>query len=184
MTEWKQVKGHEGYEVSSDGRVRTNKRIPKILKHNGKGYRLGNSLVSTSTLMRTHFPYEWLSQLDDDEEAAPIKDFDAYYITNKGRIFSMASYRWLTPDKVKSKEYYWKVLLHQDNRRKDVLVHQLVGRHFLEYKEGLCVLHKNEALPYPNINFATNLWLGTIKENNDDKIEKGRHRYGCRYWNK
>jgi hypothetical protein len=59
------------------------------------------------------------------------------------------------------------------------LVYQLVGRNFLnDYKNGMQILHKNENLNYPNINFLDNLYVGTQKDNIIDKNIKNRGRYG------
>ena len=128
----------------------------------------GQKKVSPSTLMRTFFPYEWIKDLDDDEEVRPIKEHPSYFITTKGRVFSWKTYSWLVPNN--HSYYYWCVVLDG----KTTNIHKLVGRHFLPWEEGLCVLHKNEELPFPEINFLSNLWVGTMKENNDDKMEKGR----------
>ena len=134
------------------------------LKHPG-----GTKKVSPSTLMRTFFPYEWIKDLDDDEEVRPIKGHPDFFITTKGKVFSWRSYSWLQPHP--QLPYYWSVGLGKKRR----LVHQLVGRNFFpEWKEGLWVLHKDEELPFPEINFLSNLWVGTQEDNERDKRDKGR----------
>ena len=52
-----------------------------------------------------------------------------------------------------------------------------MGRNFLPWKDGLFVLHKKETLPYPQINYLNNLWIGTKKDNSIDREEKNRGRW-------
>ena len=197
MEVWKPIKGWEGYEVSNLGNVISYKRkTPKLLTRKF-GYKNGSPYYSfqvpktrrerklfISTLMREHFPYEWIKELDDDEEVRPIRGFPGYYITNKGRVWTMTQQRWLSISKDKNpntSSYYWIVgLVGPDGKVRVKNIHQLVGRSFLLWEEGLCVLHKDEELPFPEINFLSNLWLGTYDDNNKDKMRKGRGRGGTK----
>ena len=43
-----------------------------------------------------------------------------------------------------------------------------------EYEEGMLILHKDEALPFPEINYVENLWCGTQSDNRKDCVKKGR----------
>ena len=196
MEVWKPIKGWEGYEVSNLGNVISYKRkTPRLLTRmfgykdgGGPHYKVWDTEMKRerklfiSTLMKEHFPYEWIKNLDDDEEVRPIRGFPGYYITNKGRVWTMTQQRWLSISKDKSpntSSYYWDVgLVGPDGKVKVKNVHQLVGRSFLPWEEGLCVLHKEEDLPFPEINFLSNLWLGTYDDNNKDKVRKGRARGG------
>ena len=72
--------------------------------------------------------------------------------------------------------YTWEIKLWKDGKNHSTHIHTLVGRHFCEdYKQGLFILHKDETLPYPQINYLPNLFVGTQKDNVDDKFAKGRH---------
>jgi len=111
----------------------------------------------------------WFMNLQEGEVALPIEGFPEYLITNRGRVWSNISDRWLKPGKFNL--YYHRV--NMGGRLQ--LLHTLVGRHFLpEYEEGLCILHKDETLPYPNVNFVENLWVGTHQQNAEDRERKGR----------
>jgi hypothetical protein len=121
--------------------------------------------------------YGWIQFLLDEEIAKPIKNCPGYFITNLGRIWSNRKKKWLKP--TKSKKYYWAVTLRdQENKRIGFKVHVLVGRHFLpEYKKDLFILHKDENLPFPDINFLNNLWVGTNKDNIIDMYNKNRYNF-------
>lgn len=118
--------------------------------------------------------YNFIHQLENDEECKELKDYPGYFITTKGRVWSSVKGkgRWLS--QYKQSQYYWGVMFGGKSRG-NKLVHQLVGRNFLkEYKDGLNILHKDEALDYPNINFLDNLYVGTAKDNVIDKHIKNR----------
>jgi hypothetical protein len=145
--------------------------------------------------MHSMSEYEFIKYLEDNEEAKPIINFPGYFITNKGRVWSNRGKgnrsKWLTP--TKSKRYYWCVTLYDiNNKRKGLKIHTLVGRHFLnEYKSGLFILHKNENLNYPEINYLKNLWVGTNRDNIIDMYSKNRYivnvelrkQIGKNWWN-
>lgn len=121
--------------------------------------------------------YEWISQLGDDETATPIRHHSGYFVTDKGRVYSTISNRWLkdllmTATKRRPNPYTYQVKLDGYSTH----IHTLVGRHFCEgYQPGLNILHKDETLPYPQINYADNLYIGTQADNNRDKFQKKRH---------
>ena len=121
--------------------------------------------------------YNFIHQLEDDEECKELKDYPGYFITTKGRVWSSVkgNGRWLR--QYKQGQYYWGVMIGGRNGG-NKLIHQLVGRNFLkEYKNGMHILHKDENLNYPEINFANNLYVGTQKDNIIDKNLKNRGRY-------
>jgi hypothetical protein len=161
------------YSVSNTGEVRNNK-TGRLLKYSKFGYYyIGDDRISKRQLMKDYFKFEFIKDLQDDEECKPIIDYDGYYITNKGRIFSMKSYSWLKP-RYKPNTYYYEVNLYNDKPHV-WLVHQIVGKHFLEgWCKSLDVCHTDENLPENLINCVDNLWLGTRKQNIDDAIAKGR----------
>jgi len=177
MMEWKRVKGWESYEVSNTGELRGKRGLLTLSKlTRGYGYHIcengKKSILTKSSLMREHFPYEWIKNLDDDEEVKPIRGCPGYYITTKGRVWSDKTYDFLTPSPQGS--YYWVVRCWNGTKWEKCYIHQLVGRHFLPWEEGLCVLHKDEELPFPEINFLSNFFLGTMEDNSKDNRNKNR----------
>ena len=128
--------------------------------------------------------YSWIRELDDDEECKPIRNHPGYFITNKGRVFSTkraCSGKWrgeYSPGKwlriSPSHSYYYNVNLGYGKCYK---VHKLVGEHFcvpynISYDE---IGHLNETLPFPQINYASNLKPMTLSENRKDAFAKGRN---------
>jgi len=111
--------------------------------------------------------------LQEGEVALPIEGFPEYFITNRGRVWSNMSNRWLTPSPWR--RYYYGIIMRKEGKTYARNIHRLVGTHFLpEYKEGLWILHKDETLPYPDIHFVENLWVGTSQQNVIDRDRKGR----------
>ena len=95
-----------------------------------------------------------------------------YYITSRGRCWNDRKKKWM-PFRQDTKtsrpwgQYYYRNWLG--------CAHTLVGRAFLEeYQEGMFILHKDETLPYPEINHIENLWAGTHSQNMKDMWDKGR----------
>lgn len=187
MVVWKPVKGFEHYEISNEGKVRhgTTKRHLKGRTHSqGLSYRLtspDDGIGSTpicdralSRLMRENWRYEWIKELDDDEVVKPVQGKPSYYITSKARLFSLNKYDWVVPKPHKNDERYETYV--RINRQINVLS-RLVGKHFLaDFDESLFVLHKDEDLPFPNVHFPSNLFMGTIHDNSMDMVRKGRSR--------
>ena len=175
MIEWKVIEECPCYSVSNEGQVR-NDRTGHILKpSNNKqrfdltqnGKRLGNPTLYR--LMGKYWKFEWIKELDDDEECKPMIGHPDYYITNKARVYSLTSRKWLAPHN--TNHYYHCVVLEEKCKS----LSREVGRHFLsDFEEELDVLHENEKLPYPEIHYAGNLWMGTKSENTQDMITKGR----------
>ena len=122
--------------------------------------------------------YEWIKHLKDDETAKPIKGFPGYFITDKGRVYSNHSGKFLksclmSKTKRRPNPYTHQIKL---GHKVSTHIHTLVGRHFLsDYEEGLLILHKDETLPFPETHYVENLFCGTQKDNVKDKFEKGRH---------
>ncbi len=138
---------------------------------NGEKFRWGRSIPS---LMNETFPYWWIETLEDDEEVKPVKGYSGYFITNKGRLYSTHTNQWMKP-KLKPPYYYSVWLFYSTGEKLHTYLHTLVGKHFLpEWEEGLFVLHKDETIPYPEINYPSNLWIGDGVDNNRDRCEKGR----------
>ena len=122
--------------------------------------------------------YEWISELEDGEEAKPIRGFPGHFITNKGRVRGLT--KWRTPrlrqqtDRCKN-PYTYEIKLKTEEGLHTTTIHRLVGTHFIDgYVEGN-ILHKDETLPFPIINYPDNLFIGSQKDNNLDKFQKGRH---------
>jgi hypothetical protein len=186
MNIWKPVRGFFPYEVSNEGVVR-NPETGKLSiwkNHNGSEcIYLNRKTITLTKLMRENYPYEWIKELEEGEEVKPLKEYPGYYITSYGRVWGMKQYRFLTPNKVIHKQHtnnpYWKLGISISGKVKYYQLHTLVGRYFLpEYREGLCILHKEETLSYPEINYVENLWVGTKEDNNKDRDIKGRVKRG------
>ena len=129
-------------------------------------------VLTPSKIMRENWKFDFIKDLEDGEECKEMTDFSGYYITNRGRVFSMRTYSWLTPTNFNS--YYYNVGLGKKVGK--VVLHTLVGRHFLhDWKPGLDVCHYDEELSFPQINWVENLWSGTRSENLKDSYDKGRH---------
>jgi len=184
MSIWKPIPSLENrYEINLLGEVRiTRNKKPLKLDKNGRynsswglGYgggkhRWGRSINS---LLNEVFPFWWIRELDDDEECREVRNFPGYWITNRGRIYSSYHNKWLYGRR--GKYYHYELSLYRDNKKYKQYIHTLVGRNFLpEYQEGLFILHRDETLPYPEINFPTNLWVGDDGDNNRDRCIKGR----------
>lgn len=168
LTEWRQLPMAPSYICNREGVV---KRFGKVVKHQLKSYRLcenGNYIFTTvAKVIENAFPFHWIEDLDDDEECKKVYGHPNYYITTKGRVYSLKKGQWLKP----SNDYYQSLKI--DDVRHGTST--LVGRTFLpDYKEGLVIMHKNENLPQPEINYLSNLEVGTHRDNIDDMIQKGR----------
>jgi hypothetical protein len=185
MKTWKPISSLEDrYEIcleTKEVRIVKNKKLLKLNKQgyynsswglgfSGKKYRWGRSVNS---LMDEVFPFWWIQKLNEDEECTEIKNFSGYYITNQGKIYSIYAHKW-TEGKYKF-PYYYSVELYKNGIKFKQHIHTLIGRHFLkEYQKGMLILHKDETLPYPQINYPDNLWVGNCKDNNVDRCKKGR----------
>lgn len=136
--------------------------------------------------------YEFIKHLEEGEECRELKQYPGYYITTRGRVWSARSSRFLTPQKQKTyadkrrgykppahNRYFYSVcIMVGGGKYVAPRIHTLVGRAFLpEYREGLFILHKEETLPYPQINYVENLWVGNNKDNMEDMWRKGRRKY-------
>lgn len=168
--EWKPYKGDKPWiKVSNLGRTYSSRGGGKLLGERGLPEK-------PLQLIKTHFPWDWIKNLEDGEECCEIKGSPGYFITNRGRVFSFHGQKWkkLRRHHNKSCFYYWSVKLPG---RSYVMNHTLVGRHFLDWEEELLVLHKEETLSPPEVYSVENLWLGTSKDNSLDRERKGRGRW-------
>ena len=103
-----------------------------------------------------------------------------YFITNYGRFIAKVRnpskwckhpIKFLTQTSIKRNDYHRQVRLPDGT----VDVSREVGKHFLkEFREDLCVCHRDEDLPEHLVNSVWNLWMGTIGENTKDAYDKGR----------
>ena len=183
---WKPLKGNAFYEINIEGEVRraSSKRHLKLIA-SGNGRGIGNywlkgngktRVVSKPTLLNENYPYYFIKDLDDDEGCKPFKSADGYYITNKGRVFSTYSGRWLTPyyENRDDIDYYYSVGIQNKRYR----LHTEVGKHFLVgYNHTLDVAHIDENLPAPEIYSVSNLRLLSRGDNIKESITKGRSVY-------
>ncbi len=179
---YKDIPSFPGYKISKEGVVigkRGNKLEDRsvggettcvILRINGKRVRR----TLHSLLLETWCVEVWKKDLEPDEEWKVINGYDDYIITTKGRVWSKKTSRWMKPTPV-SGTYYWTTGLRKNNKNHTTKIHMIVGRNFLpDYKEGLDILHREEELPFPEINYVDNLWVGTDIENHYDRAKKGR----------
>jgi len=185
VMEWKTISSLEGrYEINLLGEVRRTKD-KKPMKLNSQGcynsswglgydggkHRWGRS---KNSLLDECFPFWWIRDLEDGEEVKPIRGFPGYYITNRGKLYSTKNHHCWLEGKPKP-PYYYITHLYRDGKKTKQHIHTLVGRHFLpDWKEGLFILHREETLSYPEINFPENLWVGTQRDNVMDGVMKGR----------
>lgn len=175
------IKGSGGYSLSNMGECFS--PYGKKLKLDTSGgydtYTLikegKRNKVSVSKLMRETYPYEWIKYLQEGEEVKPLKEYPGYFITTRGRVWSSMRWNFLTLNS--TDKYYYSMRI---GGREGITynIHTLVGRNFLpEYREGLLILHKEETLSYPEINYVENLWVGTKKDNSVDMYRKGREKH-------
>jgi len=103
----------------------------------------------------------------------PLRDWPDYSITPEGQVWSHKRNKWLSI--FPKKHYYHAVKLSHNGVSKQFLIHTLVGRTFLPYVEGAKILHRDETLPFPDIHYLSNLWVGSMKDNSEDMVAKGRY---------
>lgn len=180
MTEvWKPIKENPLYFCSNLGNMKRGNNLLIPTNGGGKTYRIivnGKRMVySIVKIMREYFPYEWIKYLQDDEEVKKIKGYSGYFITTKGRVWSLWSNDWVKSHRTKLKDrenYYESIGLSGDTRH----IHTIVGRNFLsDYKEGKIIMHKDETLPFPEVSYLENLKVGDLSDNMKDMWDKGRH---------
>lgn len=180
MTDWKTIKSHPKFLISNEGAVCKASGDP--VKPDVRGTRhyfylgeMSGQRYPLSTLMKENWRYEWIKDLEDDEEAKEVIGFPGYFITNKARIYSEKTNQWLLksePGRFKDKEIPHVVVTLKGNQ---MSLSRLVGKHFLpDFDENLQVLHTNEKLPWPEVNYANNLHMGTQSTNIEECSKKGR----------
>lgn len=177
--EFKEIPSCPGYSISRDGVVINSKgfKMKSIMRCKAKSsvqFKL-NKVTRTvkSLLAETWLIDGWKDQLDPGEEWKEVDGYDNYIITSKGKVWNRSRYVWLRP--IRCHSYYWRICLSKNGRTINHTLHTLLGRHFLEdYREGLYILHKDETLAFPQINYIDNLFVGTPEDNTQDMIKKGR----------
>ena len=98
-----------------------------------------------------------------------------YYISNLGNVRGPRG-----PLKVHTyhhpPHYYHFANVGGRNHQLTAFIHRWVGRLFLEgYKDGDFICHKDETLPFPEVHYVDNLYLGDYTTNNRDTVNKCRH---------
>ena len=182
IMEFKEIPSAPGYSISREGVVKGT-RDNVLSEHTT--YKTGGIVTVRvnkkrkqrsvrSLLAETWFIDAWKDQLESDEQWKEVNGFPDYVITSKGRVWSKKTNAWIHPWNRKN-TYYWMIDLCRNGSRTTCNVHILVGRHFLDdYRDGLCILHIDENLSFPEINYVDNFRVGTHAQNMADKIQKGR----------
>jgi hypothetical protein len=130
--------------------------------------------------------YSILHHIKEDEECKEmLPDYPGFFVTTRGRVWIEKKKRWASTSEEKTyhdkrrenpprnKRYYTRVNIGKYSTR----MHILVGRYFLsEYKTGKFILHKDETLPYPKINYIENIRVGDNSSNMKDMWDKGRRK--------
>jgi hypothetical protein len=128
--------------------------------------------------------YDIVQYLEDGEECKEmLPEYPGYFITTRGRVWIEKKNRWASINQEKTyrdkrrknppsnKKYYSRVNINKTSTR----IHILVGRYFLpEYQKGKFILHRDETISYPEINYLKNLWIGTNSDNMKDMWKKRR----------
>lgn len=129
------------------------------------------------TILLEVSPHYWIYQLNEGEEVKPIKGYPGYWITTWGRVFTTRNKHKFINLHYKPPYYYQLGIYTPDGKSVSTFSHILVGRNYLpEWEEGMCILHKDETLPYPLINHPSNLWVGSKVDNVKDMDGKGRRK--------
>ena len=121
--------------------------------------------------------FSWIKDLEDGETATPIKGFPRYYVTSYGKVYSahFKKVKQLKQYVTSAGSYYRAVMLRSNGKYTCINVHTLVGRNLLpNYREGMYILHRDETLPQPQVNYLSNLWVGDSGDNQRDAYAKGR----------
>ena len=169
LNDWTPFPSLPNYEANSEGVVRrvSDGFIKKYThSHGARLMSIGGKSYNFAKVMRECHPTAFHRDLLEGELVAHWRDW--YHITSLGRCFSTRGWNWLSPIKPNS-SYYWRYNLHPI-----VDIHLMVGRSFLNYEEGLEVMHIDETLPAPEIYQLSNLRLGTHYDNMKDAANKGR----------
>ena len=137
--------------------------------------------------MNDHFISQYLEDGEKCKEMLP--NHPGFFITTRGRVWIEKKKRWASTSQEKTyhdkrrknfpsnTRYYSKVNIGKTCTR----IHILVGRYFLpEYETGKFILHKDETLLYPEINYVENLWVGDNSDNMKDMWGKKRRKSNFR----
>jgi hypothetical protein len=168
---WVPVKSHPLYEVSNLGRVRNittgdYKRTKPTALLMKEGQRQSVSW-SYYRLMKEHFPYEWIKELEDDEECKEHSTHKGYFITTQGRVFSLHSYKWCKVGLVKNFPYP-RITIHSAPK----LIHILLAETFIPNPHNHPdVLHQNDVKTDYRL---SNLRWGNDVMNWEDALRNGR----------
>ena len=168
--EWRSIKNLPDYQLSNLGNVNVLKG--KFSKNDGMYSFLSEGrtiYIPIQRLMRDTWKFEWIKDLDEDEEVKPFLDLKGYYITNKAKIFDLYNYRWLSSSGRSPYHLYFVI--------KDITykTHKEVGRHFLPgCEDGEHIKFIDDSIPFPQINFISNLEIGQppVFEIEEFKYEK------------
>ena len=99
----------------------------------------------------------------------PIKDFPSYYVSNRGRVYSAKSKKYLSPQ-VHKQGYLW-VNIRNNGKTFHPMIHSLVAKSFIPNPYGFTTVnHKNGIKSDNNVE---NLEWNTQRQNNIHAYKNG-----------
>jgi hypothetical protein len=117
--------------------------------------------------------------MGDKEEWKPVPDWENLYeVSDKGRVRSLRSGKFMTQHRQDKKNEHRKVRLSRDGKGTTKRVHQLVMLAFVGHpKPGQIVRHLDDN---PLNNLLSNLVYGTKSDNSYDSVRNGKHTWASR----
>lgn len=103
----------------------------------------------------------------DWKELNPVPEFDGYFITQKGKLFSVTE---LTP--FEDEDGYVRVNMYRNGKIKRPAVHNLLAKTFLPLPKAEQTLVRHLDGNKKNLDLANLAW-GTQKDNGEDKARHG-----------
>lgn len=176
---FRQIKGYEEYYVSRDGQVYS-ARLKRCLKLNQRRtVNLRREDGTFKQIQTSQLVFQMWAKLNQDgelllegERFRRIKNFEDYFISMGGRVYSTLTTRYIRPGKMTS-GYLMCALMDNKNRRRNVSIHRLVYQAWLGNLEpGLEINHINGD---KTDNRTINLEQVTSSENKKHAVQFGLH---------
>lgn len=110
-------------------------------------------------------------------EMKPINNYEDYYISDEGKVYSTISHKWIRP--TVDKDGYAIVNIYKDKKRKSFRIHRLVAEAFLPVPYGAVEIdHKDRNKQNNNV---SNLEWKTHPENCNNRHIPKRTKWGGYY---